>query len=358
MRLTKLRVHHLRCLHEMELTPGSGANWLVGPNGTGKTSLLEAIYLLSHGHSFRSGGFHALMQRGMDAFAIHAEVHSLGGVHALGMGRSDDGWRLRVDGDNVSTLSALLRRCAVICFEPGSHALIAGPADERRRFLDWGVFHVEHDFLSHWRAYRRALRQRNALLRSGGAFQQLGVWEAELDRLATPIERLRRGYIEALQSHLRQVAQKFLPELGFVHLHYQPGWDTQQPLSAVLAAQRERDFLQGHTRAGPHRADWKLVFEGAPMREYLSRGQTKLAVLACILAQGRLFAEHAKEWPILCLDDLASELDELHQRLVLEEVGDCGAQTWFTATRIPDWAISPLDAVFHVEHELARFESG
>ncbi len=327
-------------------------NWLVGSNGAGKTTLLEAIYLLSRGHSFRGAALETLIQRGAIGFTIYAEIEGATGTHALGMTRSAQGWQLRADGLDVPSLSGVLRHCAAICFEPGSHALIAGAAEERRRFLDWGVFHVEHDSLIPWREYRRALRQRNALLRAGAAIEQFEFWEAELERLATPIAQRRRVYLDAFQPHLYRMLESLLPELGSPHLHYHPGWNPEQRLSAVLKAQRERDFLQGHTRVGPHRADWRLTFEVASGREYLSRGQIKLAALACLLAQGSLFADHAGAWPILCLDDLASELDNSHQQAVFQQILQSEAQTWITATHLPDKRSSI--SVFHVEQGSLR----
>ncbi|HJU07941.1 MAG TPA: DNA replication/repair protein RecF [Rhodanobacteraceae bacterium] len=350
MRIAKLRVHHFRCIEEIELPPEALLNWLVGPNGSGKTSLLEAIYLLSHGHSFRSGALDTLIQRNSTGFTIFAEIFAAGRTHTLGMARSVDGWQLRVDGQNTSLLSTVLKHCAAISFEPSSHELIAGPADRRRRFLDWGVFHVEHRSLDHWREYRRALRQRNALLRTGGPAEQFEIWEAELERCSTPIERERRSYIESLKPHLRQAGENLLPELGGVRFYYYAGWDTDRPLGAILAAQRDKDMERGHTRFGPHRADWRLIFPRAPLREHLSRGQSKLAALTCALAQGHLFAAQTGTWPILCLDDLASELDAVHQRAVFQEIAASGAQVWITATEPYAADISQFGTVFHVEH--------
>ena len=354
MRIAKLRVHHFRCIEEIELAPGTLLNWLVGPNGSGKTSLLEAIHLLSHGRSFRGGALETMIQRNATEFTVFAEIGAAGRTHTLGMSRSSAGWQLRVDGQSTSALSAALQHCAVISFEPSSHELIAGPADRRRRFLDWGVFHVEHRSLDHWREYRRALRQRNALLRTCGPAEQFETWEAELERCATPIEQERQSYVVSLGSHLYRAGEDLLPELGNASFYYYAGWDTDRPLSAILALQRKKDIERGHTRSGPHRADWRLTFQKAPLREHLSRGQSKLAALTCAVAQGHLFAAQTGAWPILCLDDLASELDALHQRAVFQEVASSGAQVWITAmdSRVAD--IGPRGSVFHVEQGTLR----
>ena len=352
MRIDLLRAHHLRCFDSVEIAPGPRLNWLVGPNGAGKTSLLEAVYLLSHGHSFRAGARDALIQRDRSGFDLFAELSRKQAGHRLGLARQAGGdWRVQVDGEARATLAPLLELCAVVCFEPGSHALITGAAELRRRFLDWGVFHVEHHSLNWWRDYRRALRQRNALLKHENGSDQFGFWEAELGRLGELIDQSRRAYFDVLQQHVSGLASALLPELGEPRLNFRSGWNREHPLRESLATHRVQDIARGHTRLGPHHADWRLEFAQAPGREFLSRGQTKLAALACVLAQAAVFASRWEEWPILCLDDLISELDEAHQRLVLEWVAERPAQVWLTATRHPG-TIWPEAERFHVEHGL------
>lgn len=348
MRIDLLRMDNLRCFDAVEIAPGPQLNWLVGPNGSGKTTVLEAVYLLSHGHSFRSGARDALVRRDRQSFDLFAELQFGQIKHRLGLSRGGGEWRVHMDGEPRAALAPLLEVCAVACFDPGSHALITGAAEQRRRFLDWGVFHVEHQTLDWWREYRRALRQRNALLKQEDGADQFGFWEAELGRLAGLIDCSRRAYFEVLQWHISRLASTLLPELGVSTLVFRSGWDHERPLQSQLAEHRAQDRTRGHTRLGPHHADWRLEFERAPGREFLSRGQTKLAALACILAQAEVFAAQRGEWPLLCLDDLTSELDEAHQQSVLEWVAGRPTQVWLTATALP--AITPDGARwFHVE---------
>jgi DNA replication and repair protein RecF len=157
VRLEQLRIRGLRCLTDVEIELDPGINVFVGANGAGKTSVLEAAFLLSHARSFRSGAKEALLARGELRLSIFAELrHADERVCRLGLGRIGARWEAKADGANVA-IGQLVRECAVVCFEPGSHALIAGAAEERRRYLDWGVLHVEHDFLSGWRRDQRAL---------------------------------------------------------------------------------------------------------------------------------------------------------------------------------------------------------
>ncbi|KRF01220.1 DNA recombination protein RecF [Frateuria sp. Soil773] len=352
MRLLRLQVQHLRSLVEVKLELAPGINLFVGANGAGKTSLLEAAFLLSHGRSFRSGAKDALLQRGASSLSIFAELQGIDGqAHRLGLGREGGRWTARLDHAAV-TVGDLVTHCAVTCFEPGSHALIAGGAEERRRYLDWGVFHVEHAFLSAWRRYQRALKQRNSLLRSlagpadPGLFQP---WEHELAQCAALIDVQRAHYLARLRPFLAASMGQLLPELGAVELRYRRGWPDDEALDDLLHAQRGRDLARGHTSQGAHRADWSVSFEQAPQREHLSRGQEKLVALGCVLAQASLYAELRGEWPVICLDDLASELDVAHQAAVVEHLRLAQAQVLLTGTEVP-LAIGDTPAtVFHVE---------
>ena len=351
MRLERLHLQGLRCISELTLELAAGVNVLVGANGAGKTSVLEAAFLLSHGRSFRSGARETLVQRGASALNIFSSVrHEDDIVHRLGLGREGARWEARLDGRDVS-VGDLIRECAVVCFEPGSHALIAGAAEERRRFLDWGVFHVEHEFLSTWRRYQRALKQRNSLLRSASTsdVSLMGPWEQELSRSGTLIDQWRRDYLAALLPFLREQAALLLPELGELDLRYRPGWTEGENLADVLSAQRIRDQGRGHTTSGAHRADWSLSFRQAPQREHLSRGQEKLTALICVLAQAKLDARHRGEWPIVCLDDLASELDQAHQAAVVGSLRETSAQVLITGTELPQVLEHVPVRLFHVE---------
>ncbi|MFC5438309.1 DNA replication/repair protein RecF [Rhodanobacter umsongensis] len=351
MRLEQLRMQGLRCITDADVELDPAINLFVGANGAGKTSILEAAFLLSHARSFRSGAREALLSRGAARLSVFAEVrHADDRVCRVGLGRSGIRWEARVEGVNVA-IGQLVRECAVVCFEPGSHALIAGAAEERRRFLDWGVFHVEHDFLSHWRRHQRALKQRNSLLRSPSmpADELFEPWEAELALSGAHIDRQRQAYLDLLRPKLRASVTGLLPELGELDLRYRRGWSDDQDLTQQLRAQRGRDRARGHTTAGAHRADWSIAFEHAPLREHLSRGQEKLTALACLLAQAELYAEHRGEWPIVCLDDLASELDQAHQGAVVAQLVAAGAQVLLTGTEMPQALTNVPSRVFHVE---------
>ena len=354
MWIERLQVEQLRLFDRVELELGPGLNLFIGANGAGKTSVLEAVHVLANGRSFRGAVRDGLIRRGDNALRVYAEVHpgAAQPPRRLGVQRGLRDWTARIDGQTASVLSDLYRELAVVCFEPGSHALIAGGSDNRRRFLDWALFHVEHDFLTHWRRYQRALKQRNALLKTPGFdAATLAGWEVEMASSGECLTEQRRAYLARFEPVLREVSGRFLPEVGTLTLRFQPGWGGV-PLAEALLATRGRDAAIGHTTVGPHRADWDVSYERLPGRETFSRGQEKLTVLACVLAQAALFASDRGSWPVVLLDDLASELDATHLGLTLDELSRGNAQVLITGTTaLPQTGSGAhAPAMFHVEH--------
>jgi DNA replication and repair protein RecF len=213
------------------------------------------------------------------------------------------------------------------------------------------VFHVEHRFLPVWRAFQRALRQRNTLLRGAPTAADLDPWDHELARTGAELSTMRAHYFAAFAASIAAVFATLLPELGAPTIALETGWRSDADPLAILAASHDDDLRRGFTTRGPHRADWSIAFEHAPRREHLSRGQEKLCALACILAQARVFADARGEWPIVCIDDLASELDGPHQEVLVQSLRAVDAQILITGTHAPE-ALARCGvgaAMFHVE---------
>ncbi|MEO8803500.1 MAG: DNA replication/repair protein RecF [Rudaea sp.] len=356
MHLEWLHVANVRNIAELELALYPGVNVFIGPNGAGKTSILEAAYLLSYARSFRAGSNDALVRRGGEAATVVASVAREGGTTRLGLSRSSRGWEARLNHAAVPNLATVLREFVLVCFEPGSHALISGPSQERRSFLDWGVFHVEPDYLSMARRYRRIVQQRNAALKQAASDAEMDVWDVQLAEAAAPLNAKRDAYFTRFSEDLSQLLALFLPELGLARPILSIGWPEAMTLLECLGQNRDRDRARGHTSRGPHRADWSIHFEQAPLREHLSRGQEKLCALACVLAQARHYASVKNDWPVIALDDLTSELDAAHQQVVVDMLTSAGAQVLVTGVEMPEPLrhAEPDRAVFHVEHGQLR----
>lgn len=362
--VTRLEMRQLRRFDHAQMRPSPGLNVITGDNGAGKSSVLEALHLMGYGKSFRGRVRDGLVRAGADALEVFIEWHEtpdppLPAVRQrkAGLRHSGSDWSGRLDGADVSHLGELCAALAVVTFEPGSHALITGSADIRRRYLDWGLFHVEHGFYTWWRRYARALKQRNALLKARPKDAQLDAWDAELAEAGEPLTRYREEYAARLSSEFSALVPSLVPSLGESRIDFLPGWRRDElPLSDALLLARERDLQLGFTSIGPHRADWRIAFGDVPGRNALSRGQAKLTALAALLAQATHYRDLRGEWPVIALDDLASELDRAHQRRVLDLLLSNGAQVFLTGTESPPALVGSemVWAVFHVEHGVIR----
>ena len=354
MRLSRLEIRRLRRLAEVAVHPGPGLNLLVGDNGAGKTSLLEAVHLLAYGRSFRGRVRDGLVASGAEALEVYAEWdEEVGGrARRAGLRHGGQSWEGRLDGQPVGSLGELCAALAAVSFEPGSHALVSGGGEPRRRYVDWGLFHVEPEFLPLWRRYARALKQRNSLLKQRAGAGQMDAWDHELAGAGEPMTRLRETYLQQLQDPLGAISADLAPGLGAATVEFQPGWRRDElPLVDALLLARERDLQSGFTSVGPHRADWRIRHAALPNGETLSRGQAKLTALTCVLAQAEHYAARRGEWPVVLLDDLASELDRSHQQRVLARLAAGDAQVFITGTEPPaETALQGRPhAVFHVE---------
>ena len=360
MRVTRLALRDLRRFEAVELEPAPGLNLLTGSNGAGKTSVLEALHLMAYGRSFRGRVRDGLVREHAGALEVFVEWEEgtpAGSVQRrAGLRHGGQEWSGRLDGRDVAHLGQLCAALAVVTFEPGSHALVDGGAENRRRFLDWGLFHVEPGFMPLWRRHGRALKQRNALLKAGGGAGQLDAWDHELAEAGEALTAYRERYLAELAPQAARIAARLSPGLQLQGLDFHPGWRRQElSLADALLLGRDRDRMTGHTGIGPHRADWSLKLAALPGREALSRGQTKLTALALLLAQAADYAARRGQWPVIALDDLPSELDRNHQArtlgFLLEQPG---LQLFVTATEVPPALLEQAVPYrqFHVEQGL------
>ena len=350
MGLASIRIENLRCLASATLSLGPRLTLIQGQNGSGKTSLLEAIFLAGRGRSFRTRLTERLIRREAPYLRVFAET--VDPTHRIGFEYQREGsYQARLDGRDVESLAELPGAFFVEVIDPDIHRLIEGGPAERRRWLDWGVFHVEPSFLPHWLRFSRALRQRNAALKAG---QDPGIWDAELAEHGRAVADLRAAWLESLRPFWQQAVQR-LSGLD-IQLGYAQGWSQERTLAEALAEGRDRDRERGSTLSGPHRADVPLRLNGASARDVLSRGQQKLVSAALVLALlSRLRSQEGRR-PTLLLDDPAAELDPQRLAGLVELVRELDCQLVITSLA-PDLKLfGQPERVFHVEqgrlHEL------
>lgn len=322
MPLTELHIRNVRNIAESRLSLNPGVTLFSGVNGSGKTSLLEAIYLLGTGKSFRTHRTEKIIRRGEQESTVFGRISRQGGGEdCLGVKKGRSGLEIKKNQKPIANRSILANSLPLVVVTPNSHNLLEGGPQWRRRFVDWGVFHVEHDFGSRWNTFRRLLKQRNALLaRPELERAELEAWDAAFVTVVEEISTLRQAYLESLKPYV----ELFLEALGFeqgFEMTYQSGYSSASAFAEQLVQGFARDKAVKRTELGPHRADVRFSFDGVDVRQWISRGQQKLLIYALFLAQNRYLRQVTGKEAILLLDDLSAELDEyrLHDLLSLLE---------------------------------------
>ncbi|MEO7775137.1 MAG: DNA replication/repair protein RecF [Steroidobacteraceae bacterium] len=344
MTLAALRVDDLRIVQGAQLAFAPGLNLISGANGSGKTSLLEAIFLLGRGRSFRTRHTERLIRHGAEQLLVFGETAAPD--HKLGLAYSREGGATaRIDGRTPQSLAELPAYFFVEAIDPEIHRLVSGAPADRRRWLDWGVFHVEPGFLDHWIRYGRALKQRNAALKSG---MDPRPWSGELVLNGERIASQRQGWLDGLLPVWETTVEQLsgLP----VQLTGHRGWAQQHAsLSDALDEAAERDRQRGTTTVGPHRADISLRLGGELAREVLSRGQQKLVASAMVIALLRRLRELGEGSATLLLDDPAAELDSERLGNFVSLVRSLEGQLVVTTLQASSEIFGKPDQLFHVE---------
>ncbi|QJD59854.1 DNA replication/repair protein RecF [Pseudomonas sp. gcc21] len=357
MPLKRLAVTGVRNLHPVTLLPSPRINIISGLNGSGKTSLLEAIHILGMARSFRSTKLQPVIQHEQDACTVFAEIvlHT-GQSCSLGITRNRQAeYQIRLNGQTARSTAQLAETLPLQLINPDSFKLLEGAPKQRRQYLDWGVFHVEHRFLPTWQRLQKSLKQRNSLLRRGRIERSMiSPWDAELVQAGEQIDMYRQAYLKALKPAFEQALAQLI-DLPDLKLSYFRGWDKDKSLSAVLNAQYERDAQLGHTQAGPQRADLRLRIHGMNAADVLSRGQQKLVVCALKIAQGDLLRDSEKLRDcVFLIDDLPSELDQQHRKSLCALLESLECQVFISCVEPEQldgcWQEATPRAMFHVEH--------
>ncbi len=356
MHLDGIGIRDVRNLVHVELPLSPGLNVFCGANASGKTSLLEAVHLLSRGRSFRTSRLDDVIRHTAEALRVAGRVvYPQRSPVSLGIRRSRTETEIRVGGYPANSFAELSVHMPLQIIQPDSHELIEQGPRFRRRFLDWGVFHVEPAYHPVWQRYQRALRQRNAALRAGSSAPAVAAWHQELDEAAERMDDLRRGYLQRLNALLPRYVQEILGDCA-LQLGYLRGWPEGTGLRELLERALPREREVGHTRYGPHRADLALEIEGRKARDCLSRGQQKALVAALLVAQVVCYREVTAETCLFLIDDLPSELDDEHRGRLLQALHSLGLQMLVTAIDpgMLAYEFWTPRALFHVERGTFR----
>ena len=346
MALNLLRIHNLRNIQRLELEPRSGINLLCGDNAAGKTTLLEAIYLLGRGRSFRGGRFSSIVREDCRSLEVFGLVDR-GKVSEtrIGFCRENGQNAMKLSGENVKRLSDIAKRFPLQLMTPRSHEILERGPDNRRRFIEWGVFHVEHEYFDCYKRYKRALAQRNGALRTDP--RNVRAWNGELIRSGELLNKFRLSYKRALERVFRQEAGEFLDDMD-ISIDWRPGWKRDKGFADSLDESLESDISRGHTQFGPHRADFLMKLGSFSAVEKISRGQQKMLIAALQIAQARVAQDVGSITPTVLVDDLAAELDRKHRERFFNRLDALKTQVF--VTMIDSSNSANIEKVFHVEH--------
>ncbi len=358
MSLVRLGATRFRNLQDVSLNPSPGINLLVGDNGSGKTSLLEAAYFLTSARSFRDVSSEPLISRDAEDCLVTGLVEDRGVQFSLGIHRSRDGDRdIRINGEKAGKASSLARLLPVQVLGPDSVDLLLGPPTLRRRFLNWGLFHVEPSFQNGWEEANRCLKQRNLMLRQ--AIQDevaMRSWTDLLVQQAVRIDAQRSDYMSRIEPVFREISERLL-QMDEVGIQYFRGWDRDRELSDVYHADIEMDKKRGYSQKGFQRADVRITVGGQPAAKVCSRGELKSLVWSLMFAQGELIQTYgesdSRQDMLYLIDDLASEFDSEHRQRVCQFLADTGQQVLLTGVDgelLLEALEGKCDRMFHVKH--------
>ena len=352
MQITRLNIERVRNLKTVALSELQPFNLFYGENGSGKTSILEAIHLLATGRSFRTHIPKHYIQYGAENAIVFAQSTS----ERIGMQKMASGEQLiKVNGDTIATQGQLAKLLPLQHIDPQSTDIIDHGAKPRRQLLDWLMFHVEPDFYFAWQYYSRALKQRNSLLKTRRHLHlvDLEPWNKMLSDYGEILHSQRISIVDQWNTFFQSDLQQLLPDLD-IQLEYQAGFHTEQGLLQDLIQYHHKDLERRYTEYGPHRADLRLKTPFGDADDILSRGQKKLLIMALKLSQIAMLHASNKETVVL-LDDLTAELDGAAQQRLIERLSQLGSQVFMT-TLDHKSVVKYLDnlslpfQLFHVAH--------
>lgn len=352
MTIAQIKIHHFRNIDFADITPSPEFNFIIGNNGSGKTSFLEAIYMLGHGRAFRHQVSSRIIQHHQSELILFSKlINANQQSHSIGLSKTRDGEnKIRIDNDDGYKLTDLAKLLPLQLITPEGFDLLTGGPKYRRAFIDWGCFHHYPEFIGLWNNLRRLLKQRNALLKQASSYQQLLPWDKELIPIAHRVSEIRADYLTQIKPDIINTCAEFLPEYQLDCQFYQ-GWNSEQNYGELLAEQFIRDHTVNYTTIGPHKAELRLKVNNIPVEDLFSRGQLKLLLCALRLAQGEFYARHKQQPCLYLIDDFASELDSIKRNLFAKRLKSMHSQVFITAVdraQINEM-ISENDKIFYVK---------
>ena len=369
MRVTQLELHHYRNYPQLKIEPASGLNLLIGPNAQGKTNLLEALYVLATTKSVRAGRDSEMIQFGADACRIVAHVArdkqgaielelAIGSPTATNIGGERK--LVRINNGKQARVTDLIGNFNAVLFSSTDLDIVRGEPEDRRRFLNYEIAQVSPRYVLALAQYRRALEQRNRLLKDvrwgHAGTDSLDAWTAQIVEHGAKLVERRRAYLDKLSAHADTVHRALTEGKETLIVEYGCSFalrpetitdiEVADTFRDALTALRRDEIQRGSTLLGPQRDDLCFRVGETPesavdVKTYGSQGQQRTVALSLRLAERQLIEEMVGEPPVVLLDDVLSDLDE-SRRAQIFALALSGGQTFLTAT---DLAALPPHAI-------------
>jgi len=350
MRLKSLQIRQVRNLTDVQITPNAEVNIIYGENAAGKTALLESIYLLSKSRSFRTAHIKEVIQHNKNELVISGVVTNNNNVSInTGIRKTSKETEIKYNGNRIKAVSEQANNVIVQCAIPDNTKILTGVPKDRRKWIDWALFHVEQNYLQIWHDYHHALRSRNALLRRPAKNNEFFIWENKMATTAEMLSNMWSNYLTCLQKYYKEVTGEH-PQRNVLFSIKRDKYQASNFLE-YLQTTRQSDIKTGFTQNGPHKADVEFKTQGKPVNTVFSRGQIKLFVTMLSIAQAKLLKTEKEKIPIILADDLTTELDKKAAATILELLYEEKMQLFITTTEPGELHKSNTDtSLFHVEH--------
>lgn len=343
MYLGYLDLNNLRSIQKATLELSPSANLIVGKNGSGKTTTLEGVYLLTKKRSFVTRNLKKLIQNGKQEAILFGQVTGSDDLPSMGVSITNQKITTRLNKSEVKTKDFIGVLPTGVIESGSSNAFLQSP-HIKRKYIDLSVFHVEPCFLNVYISYRKSLTHRNAALKNN---TNIDIWDKPVIDYGLAITSMRKAFIDRANVHFEEITNKFFGYKCFIRFY--EGWKGNF-FADVLKKNRVMDKRYRYTQAGPHRADYEFFSEKGPVKNYFSRGQIKVIYSIFILAQTKVYQEILRKRGLLLFDDPMSELDDESLEFLIGESHALDVQLVLTSIREHKLFMDLNPKLFHVEH--------
>lgn len=347
MSIRQLSLTSFRGLKSTTLDFHPEINFITGNNGSGKTSLLESVNVISQACSFQTHRLKNCISHSDPQLLLFAKFEN----YKVGLSKSSTKLDIKINGELVKRRSILVKKTPTSIINSDSFELITGPPSLRRCFIDWCLFHVEHEYAGYYAQFKYSLKQRNFILKSRKDINTVDYWDPYLIESSLKIRELRQKYSKIIASMLNNELSELLGEVK-LDFEYEQGWPIGEELANSMRSSKTRDLKSGFTNCGIHRDNLRLSTNGVPVAQVLSRGQLKRLCIALKIIILKIVRNSTNRSMILLMDDISSELDQNSQRMAFKYLFDIGVQLFIT--NIDSVTPKPLQhkefKMFHVEH--------